>query len=185
VLAGVSAIDAPALLYLDLAIPELLACKAMSSPPAPINAVPLTGMGRRRGQMVKILRTRLSPVATCRSRDAGDPQPSPSASTRLINPRNPDPLRESAPPIPSPAMESTSSRRQLRRLPRSSAFPATTFGATARTVLSDCYRATGRTLSPGRRSPNGGGSPTRQVPSCKLRPATRARCRARRATGSC
>jgi NAD(P)-dependent dehydrogenase (short-subunit alcohol dehydrogenase family) len=50
---------------------------------------------------------------------------------------------------------------------------------------SDCYRATGRTLSPGSCSPNGGCSPTCQVPSCKLRPAVRARCRARRATGSC
>jgi hypothetical protein len=63
VLAGVSVIDIPALVYLDLAIPELLACKAMSSPPAPINAVPLTGMGRRRRQMIKILRTGLSPAA--------------------------------------------------------------------------------------------------------------------------
>jgi hypothetical protein len=44
VMVGLSA-DKPAFLF--RAIPELLALRAMSSPPAPINAVPLTGTGRR------------------------------------------------------------------------------------------------------------------------------------------
>ena len=77
----------------------------MSSPLVPINAVPLTGIGRQprydgQDPSTGIIASNDVP------HDTGDPQLSPERLNSVDQPNQSGPLRESAPPIPSSVMES-------------------------------------------------------------------------------